>query len=175
MMNRGRVLLTDDESDSVCNLSRSSRIVKFPSHPFTFKLLTQVSNSAGYTLFMLPSPSGSSNYSLRQQFEGFKPILSDNYHEQGVCRNAQLYFATPEPFSIVCFDLESGDWERSMTELSDQLTFVRLVSNGSGRLYLFGGIRSNGISRSMKLWKLSGGGNWVENVENWKKSGRTLA
>ncbi|KAM7486548.1 hypothetical protein LguiA_002557 [Lonicera macranthoides] len=55
---------------------------------------TPVSNSAGYKLFMLSSPSGSSNYSL--------------------------------PFSIVCFDLESGDWERSiMTELSDQLTFVR--------------------------------------------------
>ncbi|KAM7516990.1 hypothetical protein LguiA_006573 [Lonicera macranthoides] len=163
--------LPNSSSFLVCNLlSRSSRIVKFPSHPFAFELLTLVSNSTGYKLFMLSSPSGSSNYALVydsrvnrwQQFDGFKPIFGDNYYQQGVCHNAQLYFATPEPFSIVCFDLESGSWERSMIELPGQLTFVRLVSSGSGRLYLFGGIGSNGISRSLKLWELSGGGNWVE-------------
>ncbi|KAM7521713.1 hypothetical protein LguiA_011615 [Lonicera macranthoides] len=86
------------------------------------------------------SPSGSSNYALVydykvnqwQQFNGFKTIFGDNYHQRGVYHNAQLYFATPESFSILCFDLENGYWEGSMTQLPSQLTFVLLMSSGSG-------------------------------------------
>ncbi|KAM7527303.1 hypothetical protein LguiB_030713 [Lonicera macranthoides] len=86
------------------------------------------------------SPSGSSNYALVydykvnqwQQFNGFKTIFGDNYHQRGVYHNAQLYFATPESFFILCFDLENGYWEGSMTQLPSQLTFVLLMSSGSG-------------------------------------------
>uniref|UniRef100_A0A5B7BLR9 Putative Galactose oxidase/kelch repeat superfamily protein n=1 Tax=Davidia involucrata TaxID=16924 RepID=A0A5B7BLR9_DAVIN len=50
-----------------------------------------------------------------------------------------------------------------MADLPAELTFVRLLSNGDGKLYLIGGIGRNGISRSMKLWELSGGEeNWIE-------------
>ena len=45
-------------------------------------------------------------------------------------------------------------------ELPGELTFVKLVSNGDGKLYLVGGIGRNGISKSMKLWELEGD-NWV--------------
>ena len=41
-------------------------------------------------------------------------------------------------------------------ELPWELTFVKLMSNGDGKLYLIGGIGRNGISKSMKLWKLEG-------------------
>lgn len=73
-----------------------------------------------------------------------------------------MYFTTTEPFSIVGFDLETGKWERETIELPEELTFVRLMSNGGEKLYLVGGIGQNGISRSLKLWELSR--NWVEVV-----------
>lgn len=155
----------------VCNLlARSSIIIKFPSHPFTFELPTLVSTPTSFKLFIMTSTSGSSTHAFVydskiqswHQFDGFKPIIGDNNHQHGVISDGYLYFATPEPFSIVWFDLERGNWGRLMVELPSELTFIRLVSSSDGNLYLIGGIGSNGISRSMKLWELSGGRNWVE-------------
>lgn len=101
-----------------------------------------------------------------REFDGFDLILSDSDRQGGVCFNGHLYFVTPEPFSIVCFDLESAKWEKSSVELPDELTFVRLVSDTEqGKLYLIGGIGRNGISRSMKLWELGEserGEEWAE-------------
>uniref|UniRef100_A0A2N9ELV8 F-box domain-containing protein n=1 Tax=Fagus sylvatica TaxID=28930 RepID=A0A2N9ELV8_FAGSY len=167
--------LPSSSSFLVCNLlARTSRLIKFPAYSFAFELLTLVSTPLGYKLFMLSSGS-SSNFSTFvydskflswRQFDGFDPILSDNYHQEGVFFDGCLYFTTPEPFSVVCFDLESGKWERLNTELPGELTFVRLVcSGGEGKLYLIGGVGSNGISRTVKLWELSQERNWVE-VEN---------
>ncbi|WVY97991.1 hypothetical protein V8G54_030142 [Vigna mungo] len=66
----------------------------------------------------------------------------------------------PEPFSVVRLDLDSGKWERHVTELLPQLTFVRLVSDdeGEGKLYLVGGIGADGICRSIKVWELKSDG-----------------
>ncbi|KAG6749012.1 hypothetical protein NC652_032229 [Populus alba x Populus x berolinensis] len=155
----------------VCNfVAKSSRIVEFPSHPFAFESFVFVSMSFGYKIFVLCSKSFSSNsvfvYDSKvhswQKFDGFEPILGDNYRQEGVFFNGSLYFTTSEPFSIVCFDLESGRWGRLDNELPGDLTFVRLVSDGEKKLYLIGGVGRNGISRSMKLWELDGERNWIE-------------
>lgn len=97
-----------------------------------------------------------------RRFEGFNAILSDNYHQQGTFFDGGFYFTTPEPFSVVRFDFECGSWERRVSQLPQQLTFVRLVSDGKGKLYLLGGVGSDGISRSITLWELMGEGIWVE-------------
>ncbi|GLT77371.1 hypothetical protein SLA2020_489660 [Shorea laevis] len=153
----------------VCNfLAKSSRVIKFPSYPFGFDLLTLVSTPFGYKIFMICSKFSSSEVFVYDskvhswgKFDGFQPILTDNNHQEGVYFNGSLYFTTPEPFSTVSFNMESGKWERPNVELPGELTFVRLVS-GDGKLYLVGGIGRNGISRSMKLWELEEGGNWME-------------
>lgn len=86
-----------------------------------------------------------------------------NYRQKGVWYKGCLYFTTREPFSVVGFDLGTGKWEISVADLPGELIFSRLVSDGTGKLYLFGGIGSNGISRNLKLWELGEGGeNWVE-------------
>ncbi|XP_031275549.1 F-box/kelch-repeat protein At5g43190-like isoform X2 [Pistacia vera] len=95
-------------------------------------------------------------------FAVFESILSDNNHQETVFCNGSLYFTTPEPFSIVTFDLESGKWDRLKCNMPAEVTFVRLVSDGEGKLYLIGGVGRNGISRSMKLWELSDEGTWIE-------------
>ncbi|KAK9270522.1 hypothetical protein L1049_026103 [Liquidambar formosana] len=163
--------LPNASSFLVCNfLAKSTRLIKFPTYPFVFERLTLVSTPFGYQIFMLASGSSSNNafvYDSRvhswRQFNGFEPILSDNYHQEGVFCNGCLYFTTPEPFSMICFDFQNGTWERSSVELPGELTFVRFVSDGEGKLYLIGGIGRNGISRSMKLWELGERGeNWVE-------------
>ncbi|CAL5349049.1 unnamed protein product [Camellia sinensis] len=169
--------LPNSSSFVVFNLfARSSRIIKFPTHPFAFELLTLVSTSSGYKLFMLCSSYGSSNHAfvydsgldLWKQFDGIDPILGDDYHQEGVSYNGYLYLTTPEPFSILCFDLETGNWKRPMIELPSELMFARLASDGDEKLYLIGGIGQNGISRNMKLWEMSsrsedgGAENWIE-------------
>lgn len=166
----GRLCFFHPTSSSfiVCNLlSRSSRVVKSPKFPSTFESLTLVSTPCGYKLLMLAS-LGSSNaalvydsgINLWRQFEGINEIL---YNQGGVFYEGLLYFVTIEPFRIVSFDLESGNWGRSIIELPSELAFARLMSDGNRKLYLIGGIGSNGISRSMKLWELSGDGeNWIE-------------
>lgn len=154
----------------ICNLlSNSTRIIKFPKHPFVFELLTLISTSVGYKIFMLSSGSSSNCalvYDSRvhswREFDGFDPVLGDNHHQEGVLCNGFLYFSTPEPFSVVRFGLESGKWEKLRIELPDELTFVRLTSDGEGKLYMVGGIGRNGISRSLKLWELKGMQNWEE-------------
>ncbi|KAH7523729.1 F-box/kelch-repeat protein At5g43190 [Ziziphus jujuba] len=163
--------LPSSTSFLVCNLLvKSSRLIRFPSFPFSFDLLSLVSTPVGYNIFMLCSGSSSissafvydSKVHSWQKFEGFEPIINENYHQEGVYFGGCLYFTTPEPFSTVCFDLGNGKWQRSATELPSDLTFVRLVSDGEGKLYLIGGIGRNGISRSMKLWELVEGRKWVE-------------
>ena len=168
----GLLCLSDSVSSSlvVCNLlARSSRRIEFPTYSFHFEHLTFVSTPIGYKIFMLCSESASnsayvydSNLLSWNRFDGFDPILTDNDHQEGVFFNGGLYFTTPEPFSVVRFDLESGEWERPNSALPSQLTLARLVSDGEGKLYLIGGIGNNGISRSMKLWKMGEQGNWVE-------------
>lgn len=162
--------LPSSSSFLVCNaLARSSRVVKFPFYPFASDTLSLVSTHSGYYIFTASSRSSFNStfvfYSRTgswREFDAFEPILSENYHEKGVFFNGCLYFTTPEPFSVVSFDLESGKWERSETELPNDLTFVRLVSGGERKLYLVGGIGRNGISKSMKLWELS------EERNSWK-------
>ncbi|KAK9943594.1 hypothetical protein M0R45_009198 [Rubus argutus] len=122
-------------------------MIKFPTYPFDFELLTLVSTPVRYNIFML-----SFGYSFVQSwrnFSGLETILSDNHHQEGVHFNGSLYFSTPEPFSIVCFDLKNYKWERPNIELPVELNFVRLVCDeGQGKMYLIGG-----ISRSMKIWE----------------------
>ncbi|XWS24115.1 hypothetical protein CRYUN_Cryun28dG0073100 [Craigia yunnanensis] len=155
----------------VCNLlAKSSRVIKFPFFPFSFELLTLVSKPDGYKIFMLCSKF-SSNYVFVydsmvhswRRYDGFQPLLIENFHQEGASFHGSLYFTTPEPFSVACFDLENGKWEKLNTEMPGELTFVRLVSDiDEGKLYMIGGIGRNGISRSMRLWELGKGGNWKE-------------
>lgn len=151
-------------------VGRSFRLVKFPSSPFEFELLTFISFSNGYKLFVM-STVGSSTYVLIynsiveawQQFEGFSRTLNERCDQKGALYNRCLYFTTPEPFTIACFDLESGKWERPAIGLPNGLTFARLVSDEERKLYLIGGIGFSGICRSMKVWEMSEDGeNWVE-------------
>ncbi|KAL6215403.1 hypothetical protein ACLB2K_014833 [Fragaria x ananassa] len=164
--------LPSSSSFVVCNfMTKSSRVTKFPTYPFGFELLALVSTPVGYNIFMLSSGSSTktrtfvydSQVQSWQNFSALDTILSDNHHQQGVHFKGSLYFSTPEPFSVVKFDLESGKWGRDNIELPGELVFVRLVSDeGKGKMYLIGGIGRNGISRSMKIWELCEGKNWVE-------------
>ncbi|KAF7830552.1 F-box/kelch-repeat protein [Senna tora] len=171
----GLFCLSDSPSSSsllVCNiLAMTSRRIEFPTYSSHFEHLTLVSTPNGYKIFMLCSGSASNNafvydsntLSWHRFDANFDLILSDNSHQQGVFYNGGLYFTTPEPFSVVRFDLESRKWERSQGLLPIQLSFVRLVSEGENVLYLVGGIGSNGISRSIKIWEMDDeSGNWVE-------------
>lgn len=151
-------------------LSRSSRIIEFPSYPFAFEIVTLVSTPVGYKIFMLCSefPSNyafvydSSTYSWTR-FNCSEPILCGNNYQPCVCYNDSLYFTTEEPFSIVCFNLESGKWYRPRIELPGELMFGKLVTGGERKVYLVGGEGRNGISRSVKVWELNEGGmNFVE-------------
>ncbi|XP_019436956.1 PREDICTED: F-box/kelch-repeat protein At5g43190 [Lupinus angustifolius] len=173
----GLFCIKDSSSCSllVCNiLSKLSRKIEYPSFVFHIEHLTFVTTPNGYTIFVLCSQSQSSSSSSDSafaydsnmlswtKFESFDPILSDNHHQQGVFYKGGLFFATPEPFSVVRFDLKSGKWERNIGELPNQVTFIRLVSDGKGKLYLIGGVGNNGISRSIKMWEMSEEWNWVE-------------
>ncbi|GAB4839305.1 hypothetical protein Ancab_028832 [Ancistrocladus abbreviatus] len=151
-------------------LCRSSRVVEFPKFPFSFELLTLISAQTGFKIFVTLSGSSSNGAYLYEsktqswrQFDGCGVNLSDGYCQPGVCINDLLYFTTSEPFSIVCFDLESGKWRTAVTEMPRELTFVRLVSDGEGKLYMVGGVGRNGISKSLKLWELGDEG------ENWRE------
>ncbi|KAL2318459.1 hypothetical protein Fmac_032335 [Flemingia macrophylla] len=141
--------------------SKASRTIPYPTHALHFDHLTFAATPSGYVIFVSTSNSGFLYHSKAPawtRFHGFGPVLD---HQQGVLFNGCLYFATPEPFSVVIFDLESGGWQGLHAGLPDQLTFVRLVSDGEGKLYLVGGVGSNGISRSIKVWEFDGNW-WVE-------------
>lgn len=154
----------------VCNfLAKSSRVIEFPGYPFAFESLTFVSTPFGYKIFVLCSKFSSissfiydSSLNSWQTLDNLELILSDNCHQEGVFFSGSLYYTTPEPFSIVCLDLESGKWKRFSNGLPEELTFVRLVSDGEKKLYMIGGVGINGISKMMKLWELGNEGNWVE-------------
>lgn len=158
--------LRNSRSFVVCNLlTKSSRLIEFPYHPFAFELLTLVSVSLGYKIFTLLADSAlvfDSRHHSWRRFTNFEPILGDNHRQEAACYNGRLYFVTPEPFSIVSFDLENGAWEKTDIVMPEDLTFVRLVSNGDRKLYMIGGIGRNGISRSLDLWEFSEQGNWEE-------------
>jgi len=156
----------------VCNLfAKSSRRIESPTHSLHFTHLAFVTTPLSYNLVLLSSKSTSntafvynSNHLSWKRFQGFDAILSDSSHQQGTFFHGGLFFTTPEPFSVVRLDLESGKWERHVAELPHQLTFVRLVSDddGEGKLYLVGGVGTDGISRRIKFWELTGEGVWVE-------------
>ncbi|XP_027356707.1 F-box/kelch-repeat protein At5g43190-like [Abrus precatorius] len=168
----GLFCLSDPSSSSflVCNLFvKSSRKIEYPIPSLHLGHLTLVTTPVGYNIVLLCSESASNSafvYDSKvlswRRFEGFSAVLSDNYHQRGTFFDGGLYFTTPEPFSVVRFDLESGKWERLVGELPNELTFVRLTSDGEGKLYLLGGVGDNGISRSIKLWEMGGEGDWVE-------------
>ncbi|GJY07740.1 F-box/kelch-repeat protein [Tanacetum coccineum] len=151
-------------------LARSSRIVKFPEFPFAFEFPTVIINSNGYKLFCLSSGPNMSAYvydsSARDwtRYQGFQRTIGyTTYHQQGVHYNGSLYFATCEPFLVVRFNLSTGSWDPCEADLTDELTFVRLVSGNGNRLFMFGGIGTFGISTSMKVWELDPNGrNWNE-------------
>ncbi|XP_022131492.1 F-box/kelch-repeat protein At5g43190 [Momordica charantia] len=154
----------------VCNLlTKSSRVIEFPYYPFAFELLTLVSVPLGYKIFTLfpgSSPLSALVFDSRdhswRKFDNFEPILGDKHRQEAACYKGRLYFVTPEPFSIVSFDLENGEWEETDIVMPEELTFVRLVSDGDRKLYMIGGIGRNGISRSLRLWEFSEQGNWLE-------------
>uniref|UniRef100_I1K858 F-box domain-containing protein n=1 Tax=Glycine max TaxID=3847 RepID=I1K858_SOYBN len=135
--------------------------------------VTFVTTPLGYYIVLLRSKSTSntsvfvydSNELSCRSFEGFNAVLSGSIHQQGTFFDGGLYFTTPEPFSVVPIDLDSGRWERHVAELPQQVTFMRLVSDGEGKLYLLSGIGNDGILRSIKLWELTKGERvWVEVV-----------
>ncbi|XP_028792406.1 F-box/kelch-repeat protein At5g43190-like [Neltuma alba] len=168
----GLFCLSDFNSSSllVCNLlAKSSRKIDLPTYSYRLEHLTLVSTPIGYKIFVLSSESASNSAFVYdsgalcwERFDCSDLILSDNYHQQGVFYNGGLYFTTPEPFSVVRFDFGSGKWQRPNSSLPSRLSFVRMVSDGEKMLYLVGGVGSNGISRSIKIWEMSELGNWVE-------------
>lgn len=140
-------------------LANSSRVVKFPEYSFVFQFPTLITNENGYKLFCLSHlysyvyDSRSRNWS---RFPGFQRSLGDSYIQQGVYFNGSLYFATRAPFSVVSFDM-FGNWEMLDVDLPQELTFVRLTAGTNenrNRLFMFGGIGTNGISRSIRVWEL---------------------
>ncbi|KAF9621197.1 hypothetical protein IFM89_016691 [Coptis chinensis] len=143
--------LRSSSSFLVCNLlARSSRIISYPILPFAFESVTLIPTANGYKIFVLSSGS-----SLNSVYV---------YDSRG------LHGPDSQAFSIVGFDLESGNWRDSTEELpgNGELTFARLVSNAcEGKLYMIGGIGRHGISRSMKLWGLRGG----ETGREWMEIG----
>ncbi|VFQ99063.1 unnamed protein product [Cuscuta campestris] len=159
-------------------LTNTSRVVEFPILPFHPDSLTLVPAPAGnYSIFVIDSSRSpwkstflydSSRRSWRK-FQDFKPTLSNciNHHQEGVLHRGSLYFVTPEPFRVFLFDLAAGEWRRSGMDLpAEDLTFARLVSDGAGKMYMIGGVGTEGISRKVKLWEREegdggGGGSWV--------------
>ncbi|KAL7154962.1 hypothetical protein ABFS83_03G040200 [Erythranthe nasuta] len=163
----------------VCNLlTKSIRRVKYPFRPFAFELLTLVAvptapnnsnnNIAAYKLFMLSSSSApaalvydSEAGAWREYAARGSAALNGTRHQNGVFFDGRVFFATSRPFSVACFDLETGSWERSSAlgllllppAGGDEVAFARLVSDGDRRMYLVGGVGVSGISRSVKVWE----------------------
>ncbi|XP_047340585.1 F-box/kelch-repeat protein At5g43190 [Impatiens glandulifera] len=148
-------------------ISSSSTIVQLPSTPFPFYLLTLVLSPNGFKIFTLESSSGRafvyhSENQAWHQFDRIDGFLIDHSQQEGAYFNGSLYFPSQEPFSVIRFNLENGNWDRPRFDLPGDLVFGRLLSNGDEKLYLIGGIGLNGISRMMKVWELVGGDKWVE-------------
>ncbi|XP_068657692.1 F-box/kelch-repeat protein At5g43190-like [Aristolochia californica] len=155
-------------------LTRSCKVIESPLYSFTSAtLISTNSYPSGFKLCLISESSNLSSsvfvYDSRDEtwrkFEGYGSFLRHNSHQQGVFSNGCLYFVLREPFSVVGFDLRTWKWERPITELPPDLTFVRLVSSGeegTGKLYLIGGVGTDGISRSLSVWELGGDGReWI--------------
>lgn len=148
--------------------SSSSATLFSPPSPSTsphgYKIF--LPNSTSSTFYLYDSNSCSwSSFPLRM------PLLSlTNSHQVPVFFKGLLYFTTNEPFTILGFNLEAGRWEMDVAPLlPPELAFVRLVScSGGKKLYLIGGVGSNGISRSLKIWELVEAGQ----ERRWEEVGR---
>ncbi|KAG0488954.1 hypothetical protein HPP92_007545 [Vanilla planifolia] len=155
----------------------SSRIVRCPiQSPSSVTLISKPHRSPhGYKIFLSSSVSNSfflydSDSWSWTSFPLFAPLLSlTNSHQDPVFFNRFLYFTTPEPFSVVGFDLIAKRWETEVApQLPPELAFIRLVSGGGGeRLFLIAGIGRDGISRSLKVWELVDG-----EQRRWEEVGR---
>lgn len=159
----------------ICNLmTMSSKWVQFPTDQTALELVTLLSTPSGFKIYTVSSESSSSSVFLYDsvqsqtwsKFSSFDSSLPDNCHQEGIHFNNSLYFITPEPFRVIGFHLETGNWETPTTQLppSDmEFTFIRLASNTKGdQMYMIGGMGRNGISRSLGLWEMGDSGNWVE-------------
>ncbi|KFK31730.1 hypothetical protein AALP_AA6G151600 [Arabis alpina] len=154
-------------------LTRSSRSVKFPFYPFHFELLTLISSPDGYKIFTLCSSASSRcvclyNASDRswRRFGGVDQLLPRGFNQDGVFYNGSLYFARSEPFMIVSVDFNDGKWTTAIGDgvfpVNDDITFARLVTDSEKKtLYMVGGVGSNGICRSIKIWEFK------EETESW--------
>ncbi|XP_031404770.1 F-box/kelch-repeat protein At5g43190 [Punica granatum] len=153
-------------------MTKSLRKIDFPTFPFSFEHLTFVSAPLGYKIFITSNATAflyDSRFHSWRRFRFDSPdfILSDSSYQEGVYFDGSLYFTVSNrgPSSIVCLDPESGKLEPQVSDLPQNITFTRLANDGERKLYLVGGIGTNGISRAMKLWELSGEGKrkrWVE-------------
>lgn len=103
--------------------------------------------------------------------------------------NGSLYFTTQEPFSVISFDVGAGGWEEIPVELPGELTFMRLVGGEeeeeeeasagdklqdqkrkkSYKLFLVGGLGSDGISKRLKVWEMRSVGE--DGVSEWAAVG----
>lgn len=162
--------LPSSSSLLICNLvSKSSRVIESPSHPFDLESLTLISTPSGYKIFTLFSNFGTSYalvYDSKSQswskFDTSASVLRDSSHQESVFCKGSLYFTTPEPFSILRFDLKRG-WRNGSVTLPSDVVFVRLVSDcEGGKLYLIGGVGRNGISKRLKVWEMDGENGWIE-------------
>uniref|UniRef100_A0A1J3JAQ1 F-box/kelch-repeat protein n=1 Tax=Noccaea caerulescens TaxID=107243 RepID=A0A1J3JAQ1_NOCCA len=157
-------------------LTRSSRFVKFPFYPFPYELLSLVASPDGYKIFTLCSSSSSafsrsvclydSGERSWRKFGGVDQVLPRGFNQDGVFHNGSLYFARSEPFLLVSVDLDNGKWTTATGDgvfpADDEITFARLVTDHEKKiLYMVGGIGSNGICRSIKIWEFR------EETENW--------
>ncbi|KAK4779299.1 hypothetical protein SAY86_006827 [Trapa natans] len=158
----------------VCNfLTKCSRKIDYPSFPFSFVFLTFVSTGLGYQIFVTTHSTAflyDSRFHLWRRFrlDAHDLILSDSSYQEGVYFNGSLYFTVSDsgPFSILCLNPGNGKLDSQAIDLPENLTFLRLVSDGERKLYMVGGVGTNGISRMMKLWELDGDGEgrkrWIE-------------
>ncbi|XP_020580169.1 F-box/kelch-repeat protein At5g43190 [Phalaenopsis equestris] len=128
-------------------------LISYPSpSPHGYKIYLPSSSSASFFLY-------NSDCSSWTRFPLLEPLLAlTNTHQDPVFFNDFLYFTTPEPFSVVGFDLNAGKWGTEVApDLPPELAFVRLVSSDEGkRLFLVGGVGRDGISRSLKVWEMVG-------------------
>ncbi|CAN7027907.1 unnamed protein product [Brassica oleracea var. botrytis] len=147
-------------------LTRSSRSIKFPFYPFPFELLSLVAFPDSYRIFTISSSSSTSRsvclYDSGDRswriFGGVDQVLPRGFNQDGVFYNGSLYFVRSEPFLLVSVNLDDGKWTAATGDgvfpAEDEITFARLVTDPEKKiLYMVGGIGSNGICRSIKIYE----------------------